>query len=102
MSELEERIGAVLSDPEQLSRLTQMASKLMGGAGPKEEAPPPAPGLGSLLKTVGSAGRKPLLDALSPYLDEDRRRRLARALRLAATARLAESAFREMGGSDGL
>ena len=31
MSELEERLNAVLSNPEEMSRLADMAQKLMGG-----------------------------------------------------------------------
>ena len=113
MSELEDRLQAVLSDPAELDRLTQMASRLMGSLGdppPEKAEDPPEPDSGGLSpallsKVMGvlkGKGRAPLLDGVGPYLDEERRHRLERALRLASTARLAGSALEKLGGSDGL
>lgn len=108
MSELEDRLNAVLSDPAQLSRLSEMAARLMGGSPDRGEDPPPEAGadrpgpVSRLLKSSGRSRGKPLLEALSPYLDEERRRRLERALRLASTARIAASALGQMGGDHGL
>ena len=94
MSELEERLGAVLSDPAQLRRLSEMASRLMGGGSePPKEAAPAAPDR--------DRGKR-LLEALGPYLDEGRRDRLQRSLRLASTARIAAAALGKTGGSRGL
>ena len=112
MSELEERLNAVLSDPEQMSRIAQMASKLMGSiapggtenatAAPAAPAAPDAAWMGLVSRIVGSMNgndrKKQLLQGLSPYLAQERRRRLERALRLAAAARLAGAAFAELGG----
>lgn len=95
MSELENRLSAVLSDPAELRRLSEMASRLMGGGAPeppKEEAPKPP---------AGDRGKK-LLEALGPYLDEERRGRLKRALRLASTAKLAASVLGRTGGDHGV
>ena len=114
MSQLEDRISAVLSDPGELSRLTEMARQLMGGlsqeGGGQSAANPesaPAPGLSgeALNRLLGSLrGQKqvPLMDAVGPYLDEGRRARLSRALRLAAAAKLAAPVLRDLGGSHGL
>lgn len=115
MSELEDRLNAVLSDPGEMERLTRMAQQLMGGAPSPEpngsEAPDKAEetlpaGLNAALgKVLGGAkgkGKPPLLQAVGPYLDEGRRRRLERALRLASTARVAGTALQKMGGFDGL
>ena len=95
MSELEDRLGAVLSDPAQLRRLSEMASRIMGGGGgePSKEAAPAAPDR--------NRGKR-LLEALGPYLDEERRGRLQRALHLASTARIAAAALGKTGIGHGL
>lgn len=131
MSELEERLNAVLSDPEQLQRLTQMASQLMGGLSPVETDPDgggsaPASGpetapaggsvpavpnllggglpamLSQVMQNLKPGKPSPLLDAVSPYLNEARRAKLERSLHIASAARLAGSAFKGMGGANGL
>lgn len=104
MNELEERLGAVRSDPEELSRLAKMAQQLMGGDEKEASAAPPSlpAGLSAALGALKGKGEPPLLQAVGPYLDEERRRRLSRALRLASTARMAGSALQSMGGLDGL
>ena len=105
MSELEDRIGAVLSDPEQMGRLTRMAQQLMGGGAPEPSPEGQGPGKekGPQRRSFKGSGRgKPLLEALGPYLDEERRRRLERALRLASTARIAASVLGKTGGDDGI
>lgn len=107
MSELEDRLHAVLSDPGELDRLAKMARQLMGG-GPAASPPPeekaselPA-GAVKLLRELTMGKKPPLLDAVGPYLDDERRERLSRALRLAAAARTALPALRELGGLHGL
>lgn len=117
MSELEERLNAVLSDPDEMSRLAAMAQKIMGNL-PAESAAAPEPtgkdagsgGLAGMLPSLLSrlapsglgAGKKPLADALAPYLSEERARRLARAVRIASAAHIALAAFSEWGRDDGL
>lgn len=106
MNELESRLNAVLSDPGALNRLAGMAQQLMAGADRKEEPRRESDPLGEaaarLLRGMKGAGSAPLLDAVGPYLDEARRSRLERALRLASAARLAAPALREIGGFRGL
>ncbi len=111
MSELEDRLNSILSDPAQMERLSSLAQSLMGGAG----APSPsaarqeAPGglgaaLGSLLSPPQKAGGDPsaLLQALQPFLSEKRRQKLGRAMRLARMASLARVAMGEMGNGETL
>ena len=43
MSELEERLNAVLSNPEEMSRIAAMAQKLMGELPSESAAAPSAP-----------------------------------------------------------
>jgi len=110
VNELEERLRSVLSDPGELGRLAAMAKQLMGGESGAPESPPPPPadsagGLGAavkLMSRLSGRGKAPLLDAVGPYLDEERRGRLERALRLASAAKAALPALRELGGGHGL
>ena len=119
MSELEDRLSAVLSDPQQLQRLTQMASQLMGGLSPGGEAPassetaapPPANASGDgalpnllsqVMQNMKPGKKSPLLDAMAPYLSEARRAKLERSLHIASGFRLAGGVFRGMGGGNGL
>ena len=114
MSELEDRLNAVLSNPAEFSRLSEMARRLMGGAEAESSDAAPAPKqerdvlsalpamLGQALGGLGKSRRPALLEAVSPYLDDGRQRRLERALRLASTAKLAGTALRQMGGENGL
>ena len=118
MSEMEDKIGSILNDPESMEKISRLAQQLMGGgsAGDKEEPraepkqePPPAGGLdpemlgriGSVMAKLGSGGnddKTALLKAISPYLAEKRRDKLAKAMQIAKMARLAGAAFGEMGG----
>ena len=110
MSELEDRLNAVLSDPAELSRLTQMASQLMGGLdvgaegssepGESHEALPSI--LMRSLQSLRGRGKKPLVEGVAPYISQERRSRLEKALRLAEIAHTALPALQEMGGWDGL
>ncbi len=114
MGELEERLNSILSDPEQMRRISSLAQTLMGGEG-GGDAPPSAPkqeggagagipgALGSLLAPKESRGdRAALLEALKPWLSEKRQRKLARAMRLAQMAGLARFAMGEAGNGETL
>lgn len=103
MSELEDRLSAVLSDPGELARLTQMAQKLMGGGDAPAETPAPSGLPAAVGQLLGGGRKKPaLLDAVGPYLDAGRRERLSRALRMASMARMAGAALQRMGEENGL
>lgn len=106
MSELEERLQSVLSNPGELDRLAKMARQLMGGGAPQPEESAPAAGLpagaAKLFRELAGGKKPPLLDAVGPYLDTARRERLSRALRLASAAKTALPALRELGGFHGL
>ena len=112
MGELEERINSVLNDPEQLARISAMAQSLMGGADPgKAVESDDAAALGNSaalgkLKDLlqGSLGEKSprlaALEALAPCLDEKRREKLRRAMRLARVLRLAQAGLLGAEGGD--
>ena len=123
MDELEQTLQRVLSDPEEMAKISRLAAQLMGG-GPEETAKDDSapektgPGPAELLKGVfsaapgtgggngggkGDVNKTALLNALAPYLREDRRKKLQKAMRLARAARVAGVVLNEFGGEgDGL
>lgn len=109
MDNMEEKLGAILSNPQMMEQIMSLASSL-GSAQQSQPEPPPQPqqpqiDIGMLQKLSGLAGQtgvdqdqQTLLHALSPYLSHDRISRLERAMRAAKTARLATDLL----GSGGL
>ena len=105
MDDLEKTLGQVLSDPAAMAEVTRLAQQLMGDAPSLPEGSPAAGALpGALPGVLGQLGGKshPLARAMAPYLGEERRARLERALGVASAARMAEAALRGMGGIHGL
>lgn len=110
MNEFEETLNAILSDPEEMERISRLAAELLGGTGPPgAEAPADEtawPGMGMLTKLLGGMNgggdKTALLEALAPYLRPERKERLQKALRFARMARLATSAMSEFGGGRGV
>lgn len=114
MSELEDRISSILSSPEEMNRITQLAQSLMGGSAAlpaqPDAAEPPDGGMSGMLEKLrgmmGSAQNAPagksnthaLLEAMTPFLGEKRRRKMTRALQLARAAKFAGTMFSEDGG----
>lgn len=110
MSEMEEKLNSVLSNPQLMQQIMTMAQSL----GQSSETPPepqPAPGpaapqidLAMVQKLSGLASQsgidreqQALLKALTPYLNRDRIVKLEKAMRAAKMARLA-STFLNQGG----
>lgn len=100
MSELEEKLNALLSDPNSMAQVMQMAQQLSGAMGEQKAAPPPGPDLGAalggldpkllgkLLPLAGELGTEnsaalQLLQALRPFLKEEKQGKIERAARLA-------------------
>ena len=105
MSEFEDKLHAILSDPAEMERIGRLASELMGGAAPPTDEGDGAGGDGALLRRLGAmlggaerSEKAALLHALEPYLRPERHARLQRALRLAGMLRIAAAALREEGG----
>lgn len=108
MSELEEKLGSVLSNPQLMQQIREMAQSL-GNQPPTE--PPPAPPPEStgfdpaLLEGLAQFARcnqvdndqRTLLHALGPYLSQQRVNKLERAMRASQLA-AAASAFLNTGG----
>ncbi len=113
MDEFGDVLNRVLSDPAEMAKLQGIAASLFGEGG---NAPPTAPDSGEApalterLKGLlggmgGSAGgdrdKAALCRALSPWLREDRRIRLQKALRLAQAAHTAKLMLGQLGGEGG-
>lgn len=101
MDDMQQKLDAILGNPEMMSQLMQMAQSLGSPTQPPpmpEPAPIPAIDPGMLQKVLGIAqqsgidgDQQGLLQGLSPYLSHDRIAKLEKAMRAAKLARLATS-----------
>lgn len=108
MDNFTQNLESVLHNPQLMQQIMAMASSLnTADQSPPEPPPAPtsAPDLAALQKIAGLAtqtgidpDQQSLLQALVPYLSDQRIHRLERAMRAAKTARLATKLL----GSDGL
>lgn len=105
MDEMEQKLGAVLGNPELMQKIMAMAQSLGQPAQPPQE-PPPAPEMDfAMLQRLSGLARqsgidsqqRALLTALKPYLSNERVSKLEKAMRAAKLAKMA-SAFLENGG----
>ncbi len=113
MSEMDEKLGAILNNPQLMQQIMGMAQAL-GNSQQQNEQPPPRqeaqiPSLPNLdpkmLQNIAGiarqggvdANQQALLKALSPYLSRDRVSKLERAMRAARMAGAA-SVFLNSGG----
>ena len=126
--ELGAKLEAILSDPAQMEKITQMAMGLMGSAAPAEDssagsnAPPAATAPatpGSVLDSLGdtrllsalgkafSGGTEKsrstaLLVAMRPYMRPEKQEKLDRAMQIARMVHIAGAVMKEYGGANGL
>lgn len=129
MGELEEKLNAILGDSQAMSQIMALAQSL-GKSDPKEgedvsstppSDPPPAPEaepgedlLGGIdpqmldlgMRLLGEYQRQDekgaaLIQALRPFLREERQAKLDKAVRIAKLSRVARVALRSLGGGEG-
>lgn len=128
MGELEEKLNAILGDSQAMSQIMALAQSL-GKSDPKEGEespappadPPPAPEeepgedlLGGIdpqmldlgMRLLGEYQRQDekgaaLIQALRPFLREERQAKLDKAVRIAKLSRVARVALRSLGGGEG-
>ncbi len=113
MEGMEEKLGAILGNPDMMQKIMSLAQSMDSGGRPPEEAPPPPRQEGAfpqidpamLQKLSGLAqssnidrNQKTLLSALGPYLSSQRLTKLEKAMRAAHMAQLASTFL----GSNGL
>lgn len=107
MSELEEKLGQILSNPQMMQQIMSLAQTMGNNGSPKEEpsmkkqeqtASIQALDPAMLQKVAGmaagtsiDANQKALLRALGPYISRDRVGKLEKAMRAAKMASLASS-----------
>lgn len=108
MSELEEKIGSVLNNPQLMQQIMAMAQSMNSQTAqspePKKEEPAPIFDPGLMQRLAGMVGQnrvdgnqQALLNALYPYLSRERVGKLERAMRAARLAGAASS-FLNAGG----
>ena len=112
MSEMEEKLASILGNPQMMQQIMGLAQSLGqpsekpgANASPsRTNAPPSIPDLAALQTISGvlsqsnmDAQQQNLLRALTPYLNQERIRKLEKAMRAAKLAKMA-SAFLENGG----
>lgn len=111
MDGLEEKMGQILSDPNAMAQIMQLAQNLgMGQAAPEaaKESPPPRPTpampdpgqlmgmIGALSGQGGDPKQAALVKALKPLLSPERAAKLDRAMEAAKMAQMAEVVLRQM------
>ena len=105
MNEFEEKLNAILSNPEEMEKISRLAAQLMGGGAQESEQPQTGAEdsvlfqrLAGLMNGAGDKDNTALLQALSPYLRPERQAKLKKALNIARMARLARLTLEEYGG----
>lgn len=114
MEDLEHKISEILGDPQAMAGILSMAQSLgLGGAPddgkPSDTAPDPEAGpfglpqsVADLLSEAGKLNGKQtaLLKALRPFLRENRREKLDRAIQAARISHIAGYAIRTLGNQE--
>ena len=119
MSEFEDSLNSILNDPRQMGKIAQMAKTLMGGDGPREEQEIKEEAAASFGKNSGldlgsiakiskifsevkqeNDDKTALLQAMEPYLNDKRRSKMEKGIKLARLAKIAKLALGEFGGDE--
>lgn len=120
MSELDDKLNALLSDPGKMAQVMQLAQQLSGSMGapaspPPSQQPTEAPASPPLADGLDMAAMmrflpllqelnhsngqaEQLLGALRPFLKADKQENIPKAIRLARLIRIGKMALTEMGG----
>ena len=104
MDDIAAQLQQLLSDPNQMAQIAQLAESLGLGAPPAQQSSPPPEddfgmqSLARLLPLLSKAGGREIqvLQALRPYLPVEDQLRVDRALRAAKLSRLAALAIGEL------
>ena len=115
MDDIQAQMGAILNDPEMMQKIAAMAQSMQMPSAPPQEQPDPEPfempniDIGMIQKLSGFASQsgidknqKNLLNALGPYLHQERISKLEKAMRAAKMARLATTVFGQSGFLSGV
>ncbi len=105
MEAMEDKLGAILNNPQMMEQIMSMAKMLGQSSSPEQktevkDAPQPFPELDpAMLQRISGFAResgidpqqKALLNALAPYISRERVNKLEKAMRAAKIARFAAS-----------
>jgi hypothetical protein len=122
VGELEDKLNSILSSPEDMQKIMGLARSLSGSLGGDSGGTPPeslpaqgdAPPLGDLdpkmlgmltrlmgqFSASSKSDKTAILNALTPYLKDDRKKAIGRAAEIAKIAKVAKLAFSEFSGGD--
>lgn len=121
MGEFDDKLNSILSSPEAMGKIMDLAKSFSGGGSnessnesrQENKAHSSAPDFGGIdPKILGIISRimsstsghdndkTQLLNCMKPYLREDRREKIDKAVQIARMARIAKSAFSEFSGGD--
>ncbi len=104
MDELQESLSRLLENPEELERMSKLASDLLGGGeAPAATDAPALPDLKSLFggaDAPGGSDTQKLLRAMRPFLAPKRQEKLSRALRAARLAGVAQQVLGQLKEDD--
>ena len=110
MDQMEDKLGAILNNPQLMGQIMSMAQSLGNSSPPPQQEPPPQPSfdpatLQQLSAVMGQSNidgnQQTLLRALNPYLSGRKVEKLEKAMRAARMARMA-SGFLGQGGLSSL
>lgn len=119
MSDFEEKLNSILSNPEEMEKISRLASQLMGNEAPDNEKSSRAPRESSdnakssdfpdpeMLRRLGEMlggarnDKTALLSAIGPYMSPARRAKLEKAMKFARLAKVAGTVFAELGSDNG-
>ena len=98
MAELEEKLNALLNDPNMMQQLMSMAQSIGGPSQKSDSTPDIDPAMLKKISMLANQGsidknQKTLLNALHPYLSQQRIRKLEKAMRAAHMAKAASGVF---------
>ena len=105
MDDLETKLGQILSNPQMMQQIMGLAQSLVQASEDTNTKPAPSMPDAAALQTISGvlsqsnmdAQQQNLLRALTPYLNQERIRKLEKAMRAAKLAKMASS-FLENGG----
>lgn len=121
MGDFENKLNEILSSPESLEQIMNLARSLSGGEAdnsekevkqesPKSQSPfEPLSGidprimgmLGSALKEFSAPSENAaLISAIKPYLKQDRREKVEKAIQIAKLAKIAKNVIPDIGGTN--
>lgn len=110
MDQMEDKISAIMSNPQLMGQIMSMAQSLGNSPPPQQHESPPTPNFDpAMLQKISSfasqsgidGNQQTLLRALNPYLSSRKVEKLEKAMRAAKMARMA-SGFLGQGGLSSL